>query len=450
MEVKSNTEAPVSPVIETTIQKRPNFALRSLSRKELTILANWGFRVFVVVLSLYLLTQPGTKWISAFVFGCGFAAVGIGVYLTFRVLNFPDLTIEGSYTLGAAVALNLIVHNTATEGIPLLGNPWVATAIATFCGGLAGLTTGLLHTRLKINGLLASILVTTGLYSINLHILAPSAIISLGDKPNLADTFVDPYKAIFQPDPKHFDSVTREWLHLGFFALVAVLLILFFNWFLNTQWGLALRATGDNENMIRALGVNTDRSKVTILVLSNALFGLAGAMLAQYLSFVDGQFGVGMIVIGLAAVILGESFIAPVTTFTALAGALVGAILYRLLFTGVFGLEISWGLLAHLLITLGLVGGIAYLVFFTLNSQTPAFVSLLCVVLGAAIVAVLSTWFNSLVQTGTGGSLDSALIFKAEQYDIRLVLAVLIVIAMGVPALRSRIGTRVLKAAFNR
>ena len=119
-------------------------------------------------------------------------------------------------------------------------------------------------------------------------------------------------------------------------------MIAFFNWLLNTQLGLTLRATGDNENMIRALGVNTNNSKLIVLVLSNALFGLAEGMLAQYLRVADRAiFGLGMVVIGLAAVILGESFIAPRTTLLALLGCLVGAVIYRILFTGVFGLEIA-------------------------------------------------------------------------------------------------------------
>ena len=454
MEVKSNIETAVPPSVEPKSSGLNDLVKRSLSRKELTRLANWGFRLFLIILSIYLVSQ-GAKWVSAFVFGCGFAAVGIGVYLTFRVLNFPDLTIEGSYTLGAAVALNLISNNNGTDpttgavlGNALLGNPWVATGLATVCGGLAGLTTGLLHTRLKINGLLASILVTTGLYSINLHVLAPTAIINIGDKPNVTNTFIGLYQSTFHPD--RLDSIAKEWLRFGFFALVALVLIGLFNWFLNTQWGLALRATGDNENMIRALGVNTDRSKLTLLVLSNALYGLAGAMLAQYLGYADNLFGLGMVVIGLAAVILGESFIAPVTTLTALVGALVGAIIYRLLFTGVFGLEISWGLAIHALLTLAIAAILAYLVFLTVNSQTPALLSLLCLVLAGAIGAVLSTWLDYTVHSALGNDIDKNLIFKAAEYDIRLVLSVLIVVAMGVPALRSRIGTRVLQAATGR
>ncbi len=447
MEVKANVEESVSAPGQPSPARPPSLIMRPLARPQLTFLLNWAFRIFVVILSIYLMSQ-GTKWISAFVFGCGFAAVGIGVYLTFRVLNFPDLTIEGSFTLGAAVALNLIFNHNTDKGSDILGNPWIATLIATICGGLAGMVTGLLHTRLKINGLLASILVTTGLYSINLHVLAPTAIINIGGKPNLAETFFEPYKSIFAPTK--FDSVSREWLQLAFFAAVAIVLIILFDWLLNTQIGLALRATGDNENMIRALGVNTDTAKIVVLMLSNALFGLAGAMLAQYLNYADGQFGLGMIVIGLAAVILGESFIAPRTTLLALLGTLVGAILYRILFTGVFGLEVSWGLVLRLVVVIAIAAALAYLISLTLNSQTPAFIPLLCVVLAGAIGAVLSVWLGNILVGAFSTNLNTALIFKAEQYDIRLVLSVLIIVAMGVPALRSRIGSRALNAAIGK
>ncbi len=439
MTVKSKLEevAPVSPI---SPQPGRSLLTRTLSRRELTGLVNWGFRLFVLLLAVYLLGQ-GSKWISAFVFGCGFVAVGIGVYLTFRVLNFPDLTIEGSYTLGAAVAANLIADAGNTNA--WFNNPWGATVVATLCGGLGGFATGFLHTRLKINGLLSSILVTTGLYSINLHVLAPRAIISINDKPNITESFVDLYTNLFHPT--RLDGIAKEWLRLGFFAVVALVLILFFNWFLNTQLGLALRATGDNENMIRALGVNTDRAKLTVLVISNALFGLAGGLLAQYLQTADGQIGQGLIVIGLAAVILGESFIAPRTVLMALLGTLVGSIMYRILFTGVYGLELSWGLLLRIVLTLGIAAGLAGLIYLTLNSQTPGYITLLCVVLGGVIGAVLFSWLNASVLTGLSPEVNTALIFKAEQYDIRLVLSVLIVIAMAVPALRKRVGLRNLR-----
>jgi putative tryptophan/tyrosine transport system permease protein len=441
LEVKSSLK-PEPPSVEAPVQS-VNLLKRPLARKELGSLVNWGFRLFTLLLSIYLLSQ-GTKWISAFVFGVGFAAVGIGVYLTFRILNFPDLTIEGSYTLGAAVVVSFIYNN---EG-SFWGNPWVATLIAMLCGGLAGLATGLLHTRLKINGLLASILVTTGLYSVNLHVLAPRALIDINGKPNIVDSFIDPYKAIFQID--RVDPVMREWLTLVFFLIIALILIFFFNWLLNTQLGLALRATGDNEDMIRALGVNTNNTKLVLLVLSNALFGLAGGMLAQYLRFADGNFGLGLIVIGLAAVILGESFITPRTTLLALLGCLAGAVIYRLLFTGVFGLEISLGLLLRVGLTLGVAALIAYPIYLTRRAESSSLLTFGGLIVGGIVGAVISTWLDALVRGSLTTDLNTAVIFKAEQYDIRLVLSVLVIIAMGVPVVRNRIGMKALRGAFTR
>lgn len=439
MEVKTETQAAVPTSVKRT--QRPGFLINTLSRKELTLLLNWAFRIIVVLLAIYLLGQ-GSKWVSAFVFGFGFAAVGIGVYLTFRVLNFPDLTIQGSYTLGAAVAVNLIFNN---EG-SLLGNPWFATMAATVAGGLAGLVTGVLHTRLKINGILASILVSVGLYSINLRVLAPTALINIGGKPNILESFYQPYRDIFSV--QRLDSLNREWLRLAVFVLIALVLVAFFNWFLNTQLGLALRATGDNENMIRALGVDTNRAKVLVLTISNALFGLAGALLAQYLEYADGLFGLDMIVYGLAAVILGESFVAPRSVFTALVGTVVGAIIYRLLFTAVFGLEISWGIALRFGLTLGVVAALAYLVFLTINSQTPAYITLICLLLGAAIAAALSGFLDALIRNVFNLQIDGLTIFKAEQTDIKLVLAALVLLAVGVPTIRNRIGGKAVQAAL--
>lgn len=440
MEVKPKAVEPIAePAVGPIERSTNNILMRTLARHDLAVIAGWVFRIFVIFLSLWLLSQ-GTKWISAFVFGFGFAAVGIGVYLTFRVLNFPDLTIEGSYALGAAVAANLIFNN--PEG-SFFGNPWVATFLAMIFGGVAGFATGILHTRFKINGLLASILVASGLYSINLHVLEPTAIINVGGKPNVVDSFIKPYQTIFNVE--RLDAAGREWLRLGFFAVVAVVLIFIFNWFLNTQLGLALRATGDNENMIRALGVNTDNAKVIILAVSNAMFGLAGAMISQYLQYADGQFGVGMIVIGLAAVILGESFVAPRSTLLALAGTLVGAIIYRLLFTGVFGLAVSWGLLLNIIIMLTLAAGLAGLTYLTLNSQTPGIITLVCIVLGGLIGAIGTLWLIVVVHGLFSDDPNRAILFEAENYDIRLVLSILIIVSMAVPAIRKRFGNRIIK-----
>jgi putative ABC transport system permease protein len=438
----SSTKAEAGGAIK--VKESPKFSLtqiQPMTKSQLTMLATWLFRLFAVLIAFYLLTQPGQKWISAFVFGCGFAAVGMGVYLTFRVLNFPDLTIEGSYALGATVSAALIT----TQKDSFLGNPWIATLIATLCGGLAGTATGILHTRFKINGLLASILVTTGLYSINIRVLGKQAFIALVNEPTVVDTPINFAKSVLGLDK--IDAATKEWLRLGFFALIAILLVFILNWFLNTQLGLALRATGDNEAMIKALGFNTDNGKVLVLAISNALFGLAGALVvAQYLNSVSSDAGLGLIVIGLAAVIVGESFLPPRSVLFALLGALIGSIIYRVIYTSVYGLDLTWDIFLRAAITLGVVAVISYLIFLTLNSQTPAWITLLSMLLGAIVATMVSSLIHFFV--GFGMKLDlTGSIIKVEAGDIKLALAILIIVAMAVPALRSRIGEKALRAA---
>jgi len=439
----TNTETLATP----KTQPSPKFSLtqlQPLSKENLSLLATWSFRLIAILLAIYLLTQPGQKWIGAFVFGCGFAAVGVGVYLTFRVLNFPDLTIEGSYALGATVTAALITGQKDN----ILGNPWVATLIATLCGALAGATTGLLHTRLKINGLLASILVTTALYSINIRVLGKQAFIALVDQPTVVDSAIS-FARTFLGVEK-LDGVTKEWLRLGFFALIAVLIILLLNWFLNTQLGLALRATGDNEAMIKALGFNTNNGKILVLAISNGLFGLTGALVvAQYLNSVSSDAGLGLIVVGLAAVIVGESFLPPRTVMFALFGALIGSIIYRVIYTSVFGLDLTWDIMLRALLTIGVAALVSYLIFMTLNSQTPAWITLLSILLGSIVTALLSSLFHFLLSFSLNLDLKGSII-KVESGDIKLALAVLIIFAMGVPALRSRIGNRVIKTALGK
>lgn len=416
---------------------------RNLSRESLTNLTSWAFRLFAVGIGIFLLTQ-GQEWRGAFIYGLGFAAVSVGVFLTFRILQFPDLTIEGSFAFGGGTCAALI----STQGSNFFGNPWVATFIGMLCGGLAGLATGLLHTRLKINGLLAGILVSAALYSINLRIMGQSFVaLSSTDKPlTLLDQLVSTFlgnNALAGADL----VVKSDFIKLAFFAVVAVLVVVVLNWFLNTQVGLALRATGDNENMIRALGVNTDWAKIIILVISNALVGLAGALLAQYQGQADVSMGQSLIVVGLAAVILGEAFLPNTNISLALVGALMGSLIYRLIYTAVFNLELTTAMFLRVIITGIVIAVVSYLIFLTLNKQTPAWLSLLCLVIGCVVCVMLSSLLYYLFVTYSGVNTDSQ-IFKLEITDVRLELAVLVIIAMGVPSIRRQLGLNKLKAAF--
>jgi putative ABC transport system permease protein len=238
--------------------------------------------------------------------GLIFGLVALGVFITFRVLNFPDLTVDGSFPLGAAVAATLIA-----SGV----NPFVATAAAIAAGAAAGFLTGWLHVRLKIMDLLAGILVMIALYSINLRIMG---------KPNVP-LITEP--TIFSVLPGWLpDYIERP---LAMLALVAVAKLLL-DWFFSSEIGLALRATGANARMARAQGVATGTATLVGMALSNALVALAGAVFAQSQGGADISMGIGTIVIGLAAVIVGESVLPARRLILTTLAVVLGAVLYRL------------------------------------------------------------------------------------------------------------------------
>ncbi len=238
--------------------------------------------------------------------GLAYALVALGIALTFRVLAFPDLTVDGSFPLGGAVAARLIV-----AGV----DPALAAAAATLAGFVAGSLTGLLNTRLKINSLLAGILMMTILYSVNLRIMG-RANIQLLDRPTV-------FSAMENMD------VTRYVPVILFFFVVTMAVKILLDLFLHTQYGMALRATGDNEDMIRSLGVNTDNATVFGLGLSNAMVSLSGALVAQDQGFSDVGMGIGMIVAGLASIIIGEALVKPKSVFRLSLAAVVGSVAYR-------------------------------------------------------------------------------------------------------------------------
>ncbi len=238
--------------------------------------------------------------------GLAYALVALGIALTFRVLAFPDLTVDGSFPLGGAVAARLIV-----AGV----DPAVAAATATLAGFVAGSLTGLLNTRLKINSLLAGILMMTILYSVNLRIMG-RANIQLLDRPTI-------FSAMENMDVVRYVPV------IIFFFVITMAVKVLLDLFLHTQYGMALRATGDNEDMIRSLGVNTDNATVFGLGLSNAMVSLSGALVAQDQGFSDVGMGIGMIVAGLASIIIGEALVKPRTVFRLTLAAVVGSVTYR-------------------------------------------------------------------------------------------------------------------------
>jgi len=239
--------------------------------------------------------------------GLVYGIMALGVYLTFRVLNFPDLTVEGSFPLGAAVSATLIV-----AGV----DPLLSIAAATACGLLAGLTTGLLHTKMRISGLLAGILTMTALYSINLRIMG---------RPNVP--LLRQPTIFTELSQRGFDHPLQT---LFVFLAAALALKLLLDWFLSTELGLAMRATGDNADMIRSFGVSTDAMINLGVALANGLAALAGALAAQYQGYADVGMGLGLVVAGLASVIIGNALLRPSTVFRGTLGALLGSVAYRL------------------------------------------------------------------------------------------------------------------------
>lgn len=247
--------------------------------------------------------------IGAIELGLLYGVMALGVYLTFRVLNFPDLTVDGSLTTGAAVAAALIAAGQ---------NPLVATLAGTASGVVAGVVTGLLHTKGKIDGLLAGILTMIALWSINLRIMGKANTPLLRE-----ETLMSPLRDA--------GWIGKTWIAVLIFAVLVFVLKLVVDWFLSTDLGLAIQATGNNEQMIRSFGVNTDGMKILTLAISNGLVALAGALVAQYQGFADISMGIGVILIGLASVILGQAVLGQRNLFMASLAVLAGSILYRLI-----------------------------------------------------------------------------------------------------------------------
>ena len=246
--------------------------------------------------------------------------LAFGVLVTFRVLAFRDLTVDGSVALGGAVAAALLVRGT---------HPLVATAGAFVAGALAGTVTGVLHTRCKINGLLAGILVMTALYSVNLHVLSKSNVPL--DSEAIPTLMSYAGSASQMTDLFGWEVPTRELIVLVAAAIGVAMVGFALHCFFQTQWGLALRATGDNDQVIRALGADVGWMQTGGLALSNGLIALGGGLLVQYQGFADVQMGIGMVVWGLASVIIGDSLVGTKQLGWLLCGAVMGSVLFRLM-----------------------------------------------------------------------------------------------------------------------
>lgn len=240
--------------------------------------------------------------------GLLFGIVSIGVYITYKILDFPDLSVDGTYPMGAAICAALLVKDV---------NPYIAVLVATFGGAIAGLITALLNVKLKITNLMSGILVMIGLYSINLKIMGQSNIALFNTK-----------------------SIFKENNAIVVILLVVIIIKILFDIFLKTKLGSLLIAVGDNDQLVTSLGVNKNNIKILGLMISNGLVALSGALTAQYQGFSDITMGTGVVVMGLAAVIIGDSIFKKLSFVKATTLSLIGAIIYKL----AIALAIKWRL----------------------------------------------------------------------------------------------------------
>jgi putative ABC transport system permease protein len=274
-----------------------------------------------ILLSLFGATSQGLTW----------AILALGVYITFRILDFPDMSCEGSFALGGSVSAVLMVN--------LHWNPFITLIIATLAGMIAGSITGFLHTKLKIPAILSGILTMVGLYSINLRIMGQA------NTPLIGQSTIISMIRDFLPTAAELgirDSVlqTAVTLVVGLCFTLAVVAILY--WFFGTEIGCCVRATGNNSAMVRAQGVNTDKMKILGLILSNGLIALSGALVTQSQGYADVGMGVGAIVIGLASIVIGEVLFLRVKNFARiLLSIAIGSIIYRVIIAFVLRLGLN-------------------------------------------------------------------------------------------------------------
>jgi putative ABC transport system permease protein len=263
-------------------------------------------------------------YLTALLQGLCFSGIALGIYISMKIFNIPDITSNGSYTLGGVVTAILL-----TRHLP----GYLVLPAVIFAGGISGAVTGIIHTKLKINPLLAGILVMTALYSVNLVLMGRSNLPLIGTWSVF--TFVQVVANVNQ----------NTLLLLGFIVLAITLLI---GYLLKTDFGIAMRATGNSESMIRSLGVNTDRMKIIGLALANALTAISGYLITQFQGFADINMGVGVVIIGLGSVIIAEVLIGWLkitSVWLTLVFVLAGAVIFQL----VLAVTLSIGVDANLL-----------------------------------------------------------------------------------------------------
>ena len=242
--------------------------------------------------------------------GLMYGLLAMGIYISFRILNIPDLTAEGSFTLGVA----------ASAMATLSGSPWLGLAFAFLCGMAAGAVTGLLQTKVGIHAILAGILTMSALYTVNLAVMGASSNVSLIGKATL-----------FQQLFTALAPLGKDGVKLLVGGMLAILVLLALIWFFKTHLGLCIRATGDNEAMVRSSSINSSAMKIAGLAVSNGCIALSGGIVAQYQGYADITSGIGILVVGLASVIIGEAFFGKRGVTLGLLSAIVGSVIYRVI-----------------------------------------------------------------------------------------------------------------------
>ena len=266
-----------------------------------------------VLLAMFSAVAQGMLW----------AMLALGVYITFRLLDFADLTCEGSFAMGACIS--------AVMTVTYHMNPFISLIFGFLGGAIAGTVTGLLNTKLKIPPILAGILSMISLYSINLRIMSDKANLPINVREDGVESMVTLVQKLL-PESIRTMSQTTTVIAACIGVIFCVLSVAVLYWFFGTELGSAIRATGNNEKMIRALGVNTDHMKLVALALSNGFIALSGSLVAQNQKVADVGSGTGAIVIGLASIVIGEVLFAKATSFKwRLIGIIVGSIVYRMI-----------------------------------------------------------------------------------------------------------------------
>lgn len=260
-----------------------------------------------IILAIQGATSQGFLW----------GIMALGVYITFKILNYADMTCDGSFAFGGCVSATLTVANG--------WNPFATLIVAALAGMIAGGVTGLLHTKLKIPAILSGILTMIALYSINLRVMGKANTPLLG-----VDTIITKIVNILPASLSSVNNI-KAWVTLIVGVVFTVVMIAILYWFFGTEVGSAIRATGNNEDMVRALGADTDMMKIFGLVLGNGLVGLSGALVAQSQGYADVGMGTGTIVIGLASIVIGEALFGKRFNFAyKLLSVVIGSVIYRI------------------------------------------------------------------------------------------------------------------------